>query len=443
MLVGVVVVVVMGVVSLVMAVMVVATACNINFTHSLVPRSVNEAPRPSKEDWTGRVTTRGEREVQKRGNTMNNTNDALGGIAFTTTPTPGEWRHVGEDEMIRVVQVVNYWVLTPVVVAVGVAVNAFGLYLLRKPRLRVLPSIAYFKLLLSLDVAVLLLSITTIVTLNGCQIHSYLTALYLVHPFFSVYYMLETFSHYVMVWVSYNRFLGLWYFHLFQHAKQPSVMRRRVAFTALFCVALHLRHLLDVQVVCVNDVGGVKATNHTEGCEGGAWMIEDSLHRAEAGDVWHDVDLAARGVLGMIVPMVLVLVFNSGFVVGTVRHRLHNIAATERTRQEAYSTIYITLAFSLSFVTAIMTRIAYLILYSRNAMHCHGTFCEEVFRGASHFLLRFDHLMRILFLSINLTFRAELRTFLQDTKNYLKKRLHGDGTDCLPLTKATLPDAQY
>lgn len=274
-------------------------------------------------------------------------------------------------------------------------------------------------MLLGLDVAVLLASVTTILTLNGCYLHSYTATLYFAHPFFTIYYTLQIFSHYVIVWVCYDRFLAVWYFHRFLQTQQPRIIWLRMIFTGLFCVAIHLRHLLDVEVVCVSDAGVVEATNYTGNCEGGSWVILSSKHRTKTVDVWRYVWLAARGVLGMVLPMVLVVIFNSGIVVGIVRRRLHNIAATTRTRDQAYSTIYITLGFSISFVIAVMTSTVYLSLYSKNMKHCHGSFSEEAFRGASHFLLRLDHIIHIVFLAINQTFREELRTLLQATKNYI------------------------
>ncbi|MPC78085.1 hypothetical protein E2C01_072560 [Portunus trituberculatus] len=139
--------------------------------------------------------------------------------------------------------------------------------------------------------------------------------------------------HYTIVWLSYDRFLAVWFYHYYYRTQQSLVKRLRIIFTCLFCTAMNLRHLFTMNVECFNDKAMVKVANDTKCDEQGSWYIEDVVQEKGPGMVWEDGMIAARIVLLVILPAVLVLVFNSGIVVGLVRHRLQNMAVTRHTRE--------------------------------------------------------------------------------------------------------------
>ncbi|KAK8388248.1 hypothetical protein O3P69_020262 [Scylla paramamosain] len=334
---------------------------------------------------------------------------AITSVAFLSTVTPG----TVEEERIWQLRVVGYWVLMPIVIVVGVAINAVGIYLLHRPRMQSLPATVYLKLLLSLDVAVLLVAIIVVLTFNGCYIHSsYSVARYIVYPFFAAFYILQSFSHYTIVWLSYDRFLAVWFYHYYNQTQQPLVKRLRIIFTGLFCIVLNLRHLLEVSVLCFTDKKLVAIANNTD-CEQGSWYVEDVVQEKGPGMVWEDGIIAARIVLLMIVPAVLVLVFSSGIVVGMVRHRLQNVAATTHTRDQAFSAIYITLFLSFTFIIMIVAGITFISVHS---LRCHGSFAKEVFLIVFYFVLLGEHTTHIFFLAINQIFREELKILFSAIK---------------------------
>ncbi|XP_063884829.1 uncharacterized protein LOC135113518 [Scylla paramamosain] len=342
-----------------------------------------------------------------------------------TTIITNAWQHGQEEEevQIRQLMVVSYWILLPVWLVVGVTLSAVGLYLLHRPRMQGLPITTYMKLLLSLDAGVMVATIATILTLNGCHIHSYAMGLF-AHFSFTLFYMFQTFCHYIIVWVCYNRFLALWCFSRFQQTQKPQVIRLRIIFTGVLCVLVNLRHLLDVQVVCMGTAGEVEAAaNHTEDCEGGAWVILDSLHQSEMTEVWQMAVWIVRGILVIVMPVFLVLVFNTSIIIGLVRRRLHNAASTSRTRDQAYSSIYISLAISFTSITTAMPTVVHALFFATNIKHCHGPFSEEVFRAIANLLLLGEHLTHILFLAINQTFRDELKMLFHATKRSISKSI--------------------
>ena len=265
---------------------------------------------------------------------------------------------------------------------------------------------------------ILLVAINVSLTFNGCYIHSYDVGRYVVHPFFTAFYVLQSFSHYTIVWLSYDRFLAVWFCHYYKQTTQPLVKRLRLIFTGLFCTVINLRHLLEVRVGCLTNGVMETVVNDTE-CEQGSWFVEDIV-QVKDRMVWEDGMVTTRIVLLMIVPAVLVLVFSFGIVVGMVRHRLQNKAITTHTRDQAFTAIYITLFLSFSFIIMIVTGIIFVSFYT---MRCNGTLAQEAFLIIFYFLVLGEHVIHIFFIAINRIFRDELNILFHTTKRCFNNTL--------------------
>lgn len=259
---------------------------------------------------------------------------------------------------------------------------------------------------MSCDLLVLLVWVPTAITLNGCRLSSYSVALYLFHGSNTVSYILQTFTLYLLLWVSYDRFLGLWYFKRFHEVQTRRVFRNRMVLTVVVCVATHLKHLLQVEVTCSGSIRDVDGT-----CEG-VWVIDDELHYLGRHTVLEMLLWVARGLLVLAAPVVFVLTFNVGVVVGLVRRRLHNTAATPKTRRQAFAGIYIALTFSATFVVSAVPIAVYSAFYADKIHKCHGSPSEEILRAVANLLMLGEHLTHFLFLSFNETFRTELQNYV-------------------------------
>lgn len=264
--------------------------------------------------------------------------------------------------------------------------------------------------------AFLAFSVVTIATLDGHHLHSYYVALYFVHVSFIILNVLQTFSHYIIACISYDRFLALWFPHSFQKQQQPWVMKLRIILIGLLCCGLNLRRLLQVRVMCVTCGRVVVAFNQTEGCERGSLLLQDNFTE---GEVWLDTRFFLRLVLKLIIPGVLVMVFSLGIVVGLVRRRLKNSSSTSYTRGQTYIAIYTTVYFTLIFVITIMTNAAYCYVYLDKRIWSVN---QEVFRAVLNILLLGEHVIHIL-LALSQAFRDEFWTLLRDAENSIYNAL--------------------
>ncbi|XP_071536829.1 uncharacterized protein [Panulirus ornatus] len=332
---------------------------------------------------------------------------------------------VSEDSVTGI-HLVSYQVVLPVMVAAGLILNTLVLILLKTPRLLARPMNRYFLVLVSTDVLVLVLSIPTAISLNGCRISSYAEALYLVHVSYSIFYMAQAFTLYLILLITYDRFLGLWYFKRFKDVQTRRVFRSRMAVTVFLCVAMHLQHLFQVEIKCSSN------TEEQDGeCREGIWIINDCLHYLGRKTVLDNILWVLRGLVVLAVPIVLILAFNVAIIVGLVRRRLHNMASTPRSRRQAFSSIYIALAVSAAFFVCNIPISVYSAIYADKTDNCHGSFSEEIFRAVANLLMIGEHLIHFLFLSFNDSFREELQRHILSAGRRIRDALqHSTPTFC-------------
>ncbi|KAK4299263.1 hypothetical protein Pmani_028438 [Petrolisthes manimaculis] len=350
----------------------------------------------------------------------------VGGVGESSLDVVGVGVDGHDEEEARVLWL-SYGLVVPMVVTAGLLLNGTGLYLLTRPAMKTRSGNAYLVVLVVCDLLTLSASIPTALTLNGCHLTSYNTALYFAHTFFTAFYILQTYTLYIILWISYDRFLALWAWERFHRAQGRGSLWLRLSLTLLLCVGVHVRHLVDVQVVCWRWVRDhwrpdLAASVSGGGCEGGKWVLQDGLHQEGREKMWaEEVWWVVRGLVVLAAPISLVLIFNAGIIFGMVTRRLHNNAATATTRRHALSSIYITLGVSGTFLTCTLPICLHAILFAANIKHCHGPYSEEVFRGVANILLLLEHLTHVPLLAFNLTFRAEAKKLLNNLRILAQK----------------------
>ncbi|XP_042866287.1 uncharacterized protein LOC122249460 [Penaeus japonicus] len=327
-----------------------------------------------------------------------------------------------DDDQVEALLYVAYRVALPLMVVAGVLVTTLSLVVLTRPRLRATHVNMYFLLLASADLLIFVVSVATAVTLNGCDLPSRDFALYFAHFFFTLFYIVQTFSMYIILWISYDRFLAVWDFKRFHEIQKPGVLRCRLVVTLLVCVLIHLKHLFEVEVTCVDEANQVVAT--AEPCDDGTWIINDGLHFLYRKALWRQVFWVLRGLLVLVIPVVLVVVFNGGIVAALVCRRASNTAATARTRDRDLSRIYTILAIAATFIVCTVPSLVHATFYAENIVRCHGPYAEEVLRAVANLLLLFEHVTHFVILSFCELFWAELKRVLRAIRSDLESGVH-------------------
>ncbi|ROT61532.1 hypothetical protein C7M84_020679 [Penaeus vannamei] len=249
-----------------------------------------------------------------------------------------------------------YRVVLPLVIVGGILVTTLSLVVLTRPRLRATHVNTYFLLLASADLVIFV-----------------------------------TFSMYVILWISYDRFLAVWDFKRFHEIQKPGVLRVRLVGTLLVCVLIHMKHLFEVEINCA---------------------------------LWRQVFWVVRGLLVLVIPIVLVVVFNGGIVVALVCRRASSTAASVRTRGRDLSRIYTILAIAATFIACTVPSLVHATFYAENIVRCHGPYGEEVLRAVANLLLLVEHVTHFVILSFCELFWAELRRVLRSVRHSLKSGAH-------------------
>ncbi|XP_063588768.1 uncharacterized protein LOC134765902 [Penaeus indicus] len=327
-----------------------------------------------------------------------------------------------DDERVEELLYVAYRVALPLMVVGGILVTTLTLVVLTRPRLRATHVNTYFLLLASADLVIFVVSVATAVTLNGCELYSHDFALYFAHFFFTLFYIVQTFSMYIILWISYDRFLAVWDFKRFHEIQKPGVLRVRLVGTLLVCVLIHMKHLFEVEINCVTEENQVVEAPGP--CSDGVWVVNDSLHFLDGKVLWRQLVWVLRGLLVLVIPIVLVVVLNGGIVVALVCRRVRNTAATARTRGRDLSRIYTILAIAATFIACTVPSLVHATFYAKNIVRCHGPYGEEVLRAVANFLLLFEHVTHFIILSFCELFWAELRRVLRAIRHSLKNGAH-------------------
>lgn len=132
--------------------------------------------------------------------------------------------------------------------------------------------------LASSDLLVCLFYIPVITTITGCVFHSYGEAFYYAHFCWTLVGVCQSFGVYVILWLSFDRFLAVWMYKEYPKIQQqPNVKRNRLLVTAAACVIFHLVYMVQAEVICED-----------KDCEEGPW-ISVSGYQYQFHETWHKV----------------------------------------------------------------------------------------------------------------------------------------------------------
>ncbi|XP_050687056.1 uncharacterized protein LOC126980826 [Eriocheir sinensis] len=315
----------------------------------------------------------------------------------------------GAQEVDGVHQAV-YRVVLPLLVFLGLAANALCLLVLTRPNLRSTRVNWYFIALASSDLLVCIFHIPVITTITGCTFSSYAEALYFTHFGWTLVGVCQTFGLYVIVWLSFDRFVAVWMYEVYPKIQQqPNVKRNRLLVTAVACVIFHLVYMVQAEVRCDSPVDG------DEACEYGHWAVV-SGYQYMFYSTWHKVYSVFYGLLIRWVPNCLLIFFNTSLVVGVMQGRV-NLPAGSQTPGGSgeRNLIIITIAITISYALFTLPIMIYITGYAGpEPDRCSAYHPKEVLRAVGNSLQLFEHVIHIAFyIGLNRPFRNELKYLLR------------------------------
>ncbi|XP_066985912.1 probable G-protein coupled receptor B0563.6 [Macrobrachium rosenbergii] len=294
-------------------------------------------------------------------------------------------------------QFIIYRIVYPLIIVIGVVNSSICIAILQKPKMQLVLANRYFLVLAVIDLAVCVMSIPVATSINGCSINSYGEAIYYGYFCWSFLEILQPLGSYILLFLSFDRFLAVWNFQYYRNHDKNKVFWRRVVIVLVADIVLHIFFFVNVNISC--------ADGHPKP----RYVIEDAV-RLNKEKTWHVIFVYFHETLVRWLPWVALAVFNIGLIIAIARGKLSNpdLSSSNDGKMEFNLTVTLILIIcstvSFTFPEAVyMTNFADL-----HQNECYGD--HELFRGIANILQLLEHVFTIVFLALlNPNFREELR----------------------------------
>jgi len=219
---------------------------------------------------------------------------------------------------------VAFHVIIPIFAVSCVIVNGISLVLVIRPRLNTIHINLYLKLLIVLDLLTSLSTIPATHAMGNTLCNSYAVAFYQAHFGMYLVNMFRFSSLYVWIWVSYDRFLAIWFPSRFQCIRNCNgLQNKRLIATGIWILGWMLPVLY---------MGEVKRVHGTSNC----W-VGDADHTVVLS-LTHTIlfDLALQ-----YIPYGVLIILSIGLASGVIKKRLLNNMGNQNKRSEFMKTLAI------------------------------------------------------------------------------------------------------
>ncbi|KAK3883119.1 hypothetical protein Pcinc_012547 [Petrolisthes cinctipes] len=297
----------------------------------------------------------------------------------------------------------------PVLIIVGIFINATCIVVLRRPAFIPFQVNRYFQLLAWGDLVLCLAYLPITVSTNGCILYQYWFAWYFAHFGWSVPFGVHAFCTYTLTWLALDRCLAVWWHQAFTTIQQPHLQQWRAVGTAAFCLAVHMPVVVEAEVSC--SAWGLE--HEDTHCENGTWLTTDVFHGG-GSSYTRFIFIRLYNIMVRWSPDLLLAAFNLSLVVAVWQGRVHSQSSRVgqqdgRTWERSLVLTMMTMAtFYISLtlpITLVQTR------YTTHSLdQCHTSNPQETLRQVGHCLQLLEHIIHPIFLAcFNPTFRRELQ----------------------------------
>ncbi|CAL4217594.1 unnamed protein product, partial [Meganyctiphanes norvegica] len=150
------------------------------------------------------------------------------------------------DEVAAVLKI-RFHIVFPVLIVLTIIINAGCILVTMRPKLRAYHCNAYIQLMAILDLLSSIAYLPFVFDNELCLYSSYYYAFYFTHFGLMVADCLRTFSSYVLLFLTYDRFLAIWFPDRFKVIKQKGISKRMFIVGPLLAVSF-------IPVMCMGHV---------------------------------------------------------------------------------------------------------------------------------------------------------------------------------------------
>ncbi|CAL4174616.1 unnamed protein product [Meganyctiphanes norvegica] len=176
---------------------------------------------------------------------------------FAVDDTPTGCTQINESSLpvispeVMDVIFVNYGVVYPIIIVLGVITNILCLIVLCRPRIRDLYVNKYLRFLAVVDLTGIAMCIPTTPLKLTCTFQSYSKALYYTYFGWMPITVVRNIGLCTVVWMSYDRFIAIWFPHRFTEMKKPSVIISKQIVTVILNIVISMPIYISSKIVCI------------------------------------------------------------------------------------------------------------------------------------------------------------------------------------------------
>ncbi|CAL4163869.1 unnamed protein product, partial [Meganyctiphanes norvegica] len=236
-----------------------------------------------------------------------------------------------------------------------------------------------------------------------CLYSSYTYAFYFTHFGWMVADCLRTFSSYVLLFLSYDRFLGIWYPVRFKAIKQKGLSRRMFIVGSLLVVSF-------IPVMCIG---------HVTSQPGEKWLGLAGIRLSNK--TWTPIYKPYLLLIACLLPSMIIVGLSMALIIGIFKKRLFGSKGIKRKRQ-FFQTLAV-LVLNITYVMCIIPYLAAVMTYKIEKGKCFGNVKSETMLFVSHtFILLWSTVNIIIYFLVNKEFLKEAKIALL-TLPFLKSDL--------------------
>ncbi|CAL4157931.1 unnamed protein product, partial [Meganyctiphanes norvegica] len=287
----------------------------------------------------------------------------------------------------------------PVIILFGIILNGLCIVVVSRRKIRLNPFSMYVKFGALVDVISFLIMIP-IIKSHLCSPDSYSMAFYKTYLGWTLVSYLRHLSYFSLLWISYDRFLAIWFNQKFKETQNSTVVHRRLVATTLFALVIFLPGIVIGEVKCA--AGLTDGTVYTE-----AQWLSIPGYKRRIDQLWFKMYRMTIALSMEGIPSLIQLALSIGLIVGLIRKGRNIKSAGKRRRK---SKLYVQTAVILCLnATYILVSVPHTILtaISFSGNKCHASPRKEVW-------LMSLNVLTTMWYCVNVTSYAMLRDYRRE-----------------------------
>ncbi|CAL4130703.1 unnamed protein product [Meganyctiphanes norvegica] len=265
--------------------------------------------------------------------------------------------YVVPDEVAAVLKT-RFHIVFPVFIVLTIIINAACIMVTMRPKLRAYHCNTYIQLMAILDLLSSFAYLPFIFDNELCLYSSYTYAFYFTHFGWMVTHCLRALSNYVLLFLSYDRFLAIWYPDRFKVIKHKGISRR------MFIVG----SLLVISYIPVMYIGHVTPQPNNK------WLGLAGIK--VSNEKWTSFYKPFHFLITCVLPSIMIVGLSMGLIYGIFKKRILGSEGRKRKRQ-FFQTLAV-LVLNITYVICIIPYLAAVMTYNIEKGKCYGPVKSEI-----------------------------------------------------------------